>query len=294
MRVNLRPDEDGAREIVQRVGRQMFPSSRERSRPRRLSQPRSPIRHLRTNRLGDTAARAGQRSVRSARARTRVPTPGSSREARHPRGLHLVVRETEFCGQRLAGDFSRRMRENGRNSVRRPRHASLTERNCEGFCRPGNRVGLPVLYGGRCRDRTDGHRWLASLQNEAARRGFGVRNEDPLRLDGARPIQGPSLRRAPVRAAVGLAGKIPPEAGERTPRITRPRTLGASAVRVDPPTSLASAQMHKTIATLPSTEFPNLTELREAIVAETVQAGAAKPSPEVACRRDRLCGRDRP
>src|SRR5208337_3970036 len=35
----------------------------------------------------------------------------------------------------------------------------------------------------------------------------------------------------------------------------------------------ASAQMHKTIATLPSTEFPNL--LREAIVAETVQAGAA-------------------
>jgi hypothetical protein len=49
----------------------------------------------------------------------------------------------------------------------------------------------------------------------------------------------------------------------------------------------ASAQMHETIATLPSTEFPNLTELREAIVAETVQAGAAKPSPEVlvtACR----------
>ena len=52
------------------------------------------------------------------------------------RPLHLVVRETEFCGQRLAGDFSRRMRENGRNSVRRPRHASLTDRNCEGFCRP--------------------------------------------------------------------------------------------------------------------------------------------------------------
>ena len=80
------------------------------------------------------------------------------------RPLHLVVRETEFCGQRLAGDFSRRMRENGRNSVRRPRHASLTDRNCEGFCRPGNRVGLPVLYGGGCRNRTDGHRSLASLQ----------------------------------------------------------------------------------------------------------------------------------
>ena len=47
----------------------------------------------------------------------------------------------------------------------------------------------------------------------------------------------------------------------------------------------ASAQMHETIAALPSTEFPNLTELREAIVAETVQAGAAKPSPDVAAER---------
>jgi hypothetical protein len=31
----------------------------------------------------------------------------------------------------------------------------------------------------------------------------------------------------------------------------------------------ASAQMHKTIATLPSTEFPNLTEFREVLAAET-------------------------
>ena len=37
------------------------------------------------------------------------------------------------------------MRENGRNSVRRPRIASLTDRNCEGFSPPGNRVGLPEL-----------------------------------------------------------------------------------------------------------------------------------------------------
>ena len=36
------------------------------------------------------------------------------------RPLHLVVRETEFCGLRLAGEFRRRMRENSRNSVRRP------------------------------------------------------------------------------------------------------------------------------------------------------------------------------
>ena len=39
-------------------------------------------------------------------------------------------------------------------SPRQPRHASLTDRNCEGFCRPGNRVGLPVLYGGAREIRT--------------------------------------------------------------------------------------------------------------------------------------------
>ena len=93
------------------------------------------------------------------------------------RPLHLVVRETEFCGLRLAGYFRRRMRENSRNSVRRPRPASLTDRNCEGFCPPGNRPGLSGLHGGGCRNRTDGHRSLASLQNEAARRGFSARND---------------------------------------------------------------------------------------------------------------------
>ena len=31
---------------------------------------------------------------------------------------------------------------------RRPRYASLTDRNCEGFSRPGNRVGLLGLRGG--------------------------------------------------------------------------------------------------------------------------------------------------
>ena len=43
-----------------------------------------------------------------------------------------------------------------------------------------------------------------------------------------------------------------------------------------------SAQVHKAIAALSSTEFPNLTELRQALVAETVEAGASKPSQEVA------------
>ncbi len=46
------------------------------------------------------------------------------------------------------GPTVRGTRENGGNSVRRPRHSSLTDRNCEGFCRPGNRGGLPGLHGG--------------------------------------------------------------------------------------------------------------------------------------------------
>ena len=68
------------------------------------------------------------------------------------RPLHLVVRETEFCGLRLAGDFRCRTRENGGNSVRRPRCASLTRRNYGGFCLPGNRPGLSGLHGGGCRN----------------------------------------------------------------------------------------------------------------------------------------------
>ena len=43
----------------------------------------------------------------------------------------------------------------------------------------------------------------------------------------------------------------------------------------------ASAQMHRTIASLLPTEFPNLTEFRE-VLAETVQGGVAKPFPAVA------------
>ena len=44
----------------------------------------------------------------------------------------------------------------------------------------------------------------------------------------------------------------------------------------------ASAQMHRTIASLLPTEFPNLTEFREVLAAETVQGGVAKPFPAVA------------
>src|SRR5271166_4506547 len=74
--------------------------------------------------------------------------------------FHCAARETEFCRQRLAGDIGRRPRENGRYSVRRPWRASLTDRNCEGFCHPGNWGGLPGLDGGAEGIQTDGHRDL--------------------------------------------------------------------------------------------------------------------------------------
>ena len=90
--------------------------------------------------------RFGPRGILSARRESFL----SSSEGAQPllRPLHLVVRETEFCGLRLAGYFRRRMPENSRNSVRRPRCASLTRRNYGGFCRPGNRPGLSGLDGG--------------------------------------------------------------------------------------------------------------------------------------------------
>ena len=37
---------------------------------------------------------------------------------------------------------------NGRNLVRRPPYSRLTGQNCDDFCRPGNRAGLPGLDGG--------------------------------------------------------------------------------------------------------------------------------------------------
>ena len=77
------------------------------------------------------------------------------RRQRRTRGSGLSISwsgETEFCGPRLAGYFRRRMRENSRNSVRRPRCASLTRWNYGGFCLPGNRPGLSGLHGGARRN----------------------------------------------------------------------------------------------------------------------------------------------
>ena len=69
-----------------------------------------------------------------------------------------------------------------RRIVTRPLRTAI---NCEGSRPLGNRLGLPGLDGGGCRDRTDGHRSLASLQNEAARRGFRARNDLTQRMSKA-------------------------------------------------------------------------------------------------------------
>ena len=59
------------------------------------------------------------------RAHVRNDLPGEA-VAGIVHGSNVLGRgEAEEVGQRLAGDFSRRMRENGRNSVRRPRDAGI-------------------------------------------------------------------------------------------------------------------------------------------------------------------------
>ena len=77
------------------------------------------------------------------------------------------------------------------------------------------------------------------ISSEWARRTFRNHRRD-VQIAGHRPRSVSKLGvrgalAAPqcgaIRAAVGPAGKKPPQAGEGTPRITRARTLGASAVR---------------------------------------------------------------
>ena len=185
---------------------------RRRERPRRPFAAVEPVEHFHQRRdrpdvaLGDELASS---ALNLAKANPRL------------RPLHLVVRETEFCGLRLAGYFRRRMRENSRNSVRRPRCASLTRRNYGGFCLPGNRPGLSGLHGGGCRDQTDGHRSLASLQNEAARRGFRARNDLTQRMSK-------SLAGKPTRwrgRSRGFAfAKLSAEEASSSPRATSGRS----------------------------------------------------------------------
>ena len=85
--------------------------------------------------------------------------------------------ETEFFGQRLSAEFDRKRQTSAQNRCRRPYSATLTLYNVLRFRNGGNRRRSWGLPGGGCRDRTDGHRSLASLQNEAARRGFRARND---------------------------------------------------------------------------------------------------------------------
>ena len=90
-------------------------------------------------------------------------------------------------------------------------------------------------------------------------------------------------------AALGVPTEARPKMFQRAMGVIFEMILAESGRSSAAEQKQASARVHKTIAALPSTEFPNLTELREAIVAEAVQAGAAKPSPEVAAEyADRL------
>ena len=120
----------------------------EREPPHRAGRPRwrsasARVLHQAPDRPADALVRAMGRhrtaGAGSGSSRTPLIHPASSArrktilsssEGAQPllRPLHLVVRETEFCGLRLAGEFRRRTRENGGNSVRRPRHASPTRR----------------------------------------------------------------------------------------------------------------------------------------------------------------------
>jgi AcrR family transcriptional regulator len=83
-------------------------------------------------------------------------------------------------------------------------------------------------------------------------------------------------------AALGVPKDALPNTFHRVMGVILEMILTVSARSKPAEQKWLSAQMNKSIAALPSTEFPSLTELREALVAETVDAGASKPTPEVA------------
>jgi AcrR family transcriptional regulator len=90
-------------------------------------------------------------------------------------------------------------------------------------------------------------------------------------------------------AELGVATQERPKMFQRTMGVILEMILSESSRSSSAEQMEASAQMHETIASLSPTEFPNLTELREAIVAETIPAEGSKPSPEVAAAyADRL------
>ena len=83
-------------------------------------------------------------------------------------------------------------------------------------------------------------------------------------------------------AALGVPADALPKMFQRAMGVIFEMILMVSARSKAADQKRLSAQMHKAIAALPPTEFPNLTQLREALVAETLEAGASKPNPEVA------------
>jgi hypothetical protein len=83
-------------------------------------------------------------------------------------------------------------------------------------------------------------------------------------------------------AALGVPKDEVPKTFQRAMGVILEMILMVSARSKPAHQKWRSAQMNKAIAALPSTEFPNLTELREALLEETVEAGDAKPTPEVA------------
>jgi hypothetical protein len=83
-------------------------------------------------------------------------------------------------------------------------------------------------------------------------------------------------------AVLGVSKDALPNTFQRAMGVIMEMVLMVSARSKAAEQKSLSEQMNKAIAALPSIEFPNLTEAREDLVAETVQAGASKPTPEVA------------
>jgi len=83
-------------------------------------------------------------------------------------------------------------------------------------------------------------------------------------------------------AALGVPKNALPKTFQRAMGVILEMILTVSARSKPAEQKSLSAQMNKAITALPSTEFPNLTELREALLAETAEAGASELTPEVA------------
>jgi hypothetical protein len=83
-------------------------------------------------------------------------------------------------------------------------------------------------------------------------------------------------------ASLGVPADALPKMFQRTMGVIFEMILIVSARSKAADQKRLSAQMNKAIAALPPTEFPNLTQVREALIAETIEAGDSKPNSEVA------------